>query len=195
MEPQIDTDLYSRQIFCLGLETLNALAKTNVLLCGLSGLGVEVGKNLVLAGPSSVTVFDPEVCGWSDLSSQFFLTEEDVVCKRNRAAASVQKLSELNPYVRVVLHEDKNLSEAFLSQFEVMIVCNGSLELATRLDAFCHAHGKGFIRGEARGPFGSIFVDFGPHFVVTDTDGRAKEEYVLFVCFVVFSFFSPSSFL
>ncbi len=185
MEVQIDQDLYSRQIFALGLDTLQALAKMNVLLVGLGGLGIEVAKNLVLAGPRSVTLFDSETATWNDLSSQFFLEEEDVLNRRSRAASSLAKVAELNPYVRVALHEGL-LTDAFLAQFEVMVLCNGSQELALRLDSFCHQHGKGFIRGEARGPFGSIFVDFGPSFQIRDTDGRSKEEYDVFFSFLFF---------
>ncbi len=179
-QPAIDTDLYSRQIFCLGLETLTALSKLNVLLVGLSGLGVEVAKNLILAGPRSVTVCDDTPCAWSDLSAQFYISEADVRNGVSRAAASVGKLKELNPYVQVAHHIGSVTEEAFLSQFQVVVACNCSLDDATRLDAHCHGRGdKGFIRGESRGPFGYVFVDFGPKFVVRDADGRAKEEYVV----------------
>lgn len=37
---------------------------------GLGGLGVEVAKNVILAGVKSVTLFDPRPAEWSDLSAQ-----------------------------------------------------------------------------------------------------------------------------
>lgn len=45
-EKKIDKDLYSRQLYVLSLEALVKLSKTNVLIVGLSGLGVEVGEFL-----------------------------------------------------------------------------------------------------------------------------------------------------
>lgn len=43
---EIDVGLYSRQIYVLSLEVLIKLSKMDVLVCGLSGLGVEVGKKI-----------------------------------------------------------------------------------------------------------------------------------------------------
>ena len=46
------------------------------------------------------------------------------------------------------------------------------LTQAKAVDAFCHANGIAFIRGDVRGVFGSLFCDFGPGFNVLDTDGE-----------------------
>ena len=58
-EVKIDTNLYSRQIGTFGLETMGKLIKMKVLIVGMRGLGVETAKNLILAGPASVTFYDP----------------------------------------------------------------------------------------------------------------------------------------
>lgn len=58
-EVKIDTNLYSRQIGTFGLETMGKLIKMNVLIIGCRGLGVEIAKNLILAGPKSVQIYDP----------------------------------------------------------------------------------------------------------------------------------------
>lgn len=88
---EIDTDLYSRQIGTFGMETMGKLIKMNVLIIGQRGLGVETAKNLILAGPASVTTYDPTPVQWSDLSSTFYVTEKDVGNK-SRAQATTSKL-------------------------------------------------------------------------------------------------------
>jgi len=88
---QIDTNLYSRQIGTFGIETMGKLIKMNVLIVGLRGLGVETAKNLILAGPRSVTLYDPTIVQWGDLSSNFY-TREEHVGKASRADASFEKL-------------------------------------------------------------------------------------------------------
>ncbi len=93
-------NLYSRQIGTFGMEAMGKLIKMNVLIVGLRGLGVETAKNLILAGPKSVTLFDPTPVTWGDLSSNFYCKEEHVG-KTSRADASFEKLQELNPYVKV----------------------------------------------------------------------------------------------
>lgn len=43
---------------------------------GLSGLGIQIAKNIVLSGCKRFTVCDDESAEWKDLSGQFYLTEE-----------------------------------------------------------------------------------------------------------------------
>ena len=77
-EVQIDTNLYSRQIGTFGMECMGKLIKMNVLIVGARGLGVEIAKNLALAGPASVTLYDPHLVTWGDLSSNFYCRPENV---------------------------------------------------------------------------------------------------------------------
>ena len=86
----------SRMIGTFGMEAMGKLVKLNVLVVGMRGLGVETAKNLILAGPKSVTLFDPTLVAIEDLSSNFYFKEQDVG-KVSRADASVEQLSELNP--------------------------------------------------------------------------------------------------
>lgn len=75
------------------------MATSNLLIVGANGLGAEIAKNVILAGVKSVTLHDDHDAEWSDLSAQFYLTENDL--GKPRAAACVSKLAELNRYVSV----------------------------------------------------------------------------------------------
>ena len=83
------------------MEAMGKLVKMDVLIIGLRGLGVETAKNLILAGPRSVTLVDDTPTQMRDLGANFYLTEEHVQGGATRAQGSVGKLSELNPYVKV----------------------------------------------------------------------------------------------
>lgn len=78
MVESVDTNLYSRQIGTFGMETMGKLIKMKVLIVGCRGLGVEVAKNLILAGPAQVDVYDPELVQIGDLCSNFYCKEEHV---------------------------------------------------------------------------------------------------------------------
>ena len=65
----IDMNLYSRQVGVFGLEAMGKLITLDVLIIGLKGVGVEAAKNLILAGPRSVTLFDPEPVTIADCGS------------------------------------------------------------------------------------------------------------------------------
>ena len=107
-EQTFDTNLYSRQIGTFGMETMGKLIKMKVLLLGLRGLGVEIAKNIILAGPKEVAIYDPQKTTVNDLGSNFFLTESDVGAKR-RDEACLAKLAELNPYVQTRLMEGDDI--------------------------------------------------------------------------------------
>lgn len=47
-------------------------------LYGLKGLGIEVAKNLILAGPAELTIHDPNIVDISDLASNFYCNENHV---------------------------------------------------------------------------------------------------------------------
>lgn len=60
----------------------------DVIIIGCRGLGVEIAKNLILAGPKSVAICDPDLTRIEDLGANFYL-EEGHVGKVSRAEASL----------------------------------------------------------------------------------------------------------
>ena len=90
--------LYSRQLYVMGHKAQRSLASSTVLPLGLSGLGAEVAKNLVLAGVAGLDVHDETGVARRPLAS-FLLREEDVGAPR--AARAPERLAPLNPHVAV----------------------------------------------------------------------------------------------
>lgn len=125
---EIDESLYSRQLYVLGHDAMRRMATSDVLISGLNGLGVEVAKNVILSGVKSVTLHDDAVCSVADLSSQFYLTENDFGKKRGEACH--RRLAELNNYVSTKLHTGP-LTEEVIKQvnyiyFVVLLIVDSS---------------------------------------------------------------------
>lgn len=169
--PDIDEDLHSRQLAVYGRETMRRLFASSVLVSGMQGLGAEIAKNLILAGVKSVTLHDEGVVELWDLSGNFIFSEDDV--GKNRALASVQKLQELNNSVTISTLTTE-LTKEQLSDLQVVVFTDISLEKAIEFDNYCHKHQPpiSFIKSDVRGLFGSVFCDFGPEFTVFDVDGE-----------------------
>jgi len=165
----IDEGLYSRQLFVLGKEAMEKMQKSNVLISGMKGLGIEVAKNVCLAGVKSVTIHDQGKVEMSDLSSQFYLTEEDL--GKSRAEACFQKIAELNTYVNM-RKECGELSESLIKEHSVIVLTNSTLEEQKRVNRITHEAGIGFIVADVRGLYAQVFNDFGPAFTVVDVDGN-----------------------
>ena len=95
MEPkamELDEDLHSRQLAVYGRDTMKKMAGATVLISGMRGLGVEIAKNLVLAGVSTQTRTNA-------LSLSFLLRRRD---RRSRVARP-------SPRPRRVRANDRNL--------------------------------------------------------------------------------------
>lgn len=163
-------DLYSRQIGEYGIEAMGKLIKMRVLICGMRGLGIEIAKNLVLAGPGAVTIFDPNPVQTADLGVNFFLTESDVTNKVSRGKASAIQLQKLNRLVEVKAID--NLTEEIVASHTCMVATRMSQAEAEKWDFFCRSRGVGFIRADILGVLGYVFVDFGDEFICRDLNGE-----------------------
>lgn len=168
----IDEGLYSRQLYVLGKEAMKQMAQSNVLIVGLGGLGVEIAKNVTLAGVKSISLYDPQPVTVEDLSSQYFLTESDI--GKSRAECSGPRLAELNQYVpiTVVSGPNRQLDEQMLAQYQTVVLTDCDLETQVRVNAFTHSKGIKFISADTRGLFGQLFCDFGDKFTVVDPTGE-----------------------
>ncbi|XP_047393198.1 ubiquitin-like modifier-activating enzyme 1 isoform X2 [Sciurus carolinensis] len=168
-ETDIDEGLYSRQLYVLGHEAMKHLQTSSVLVSGLQGLGVEIAKNIILGGVKAVTLHDQGTAQWADLSSQFYLREEDI--GKNRAEVSQPRLAELNSYVPVSSYTGP-LVEDFLSDFQVVVLTNTSLEYQLQVGEVCHSRGIKLVVADTRGLFGQLFCDFGEEMILIDSNGE-----------------------
>lgn len=168
-ETQIDESLYSRQLYVMGHDAQRKMASSDILIVGLNGLGVEIAKNVILAGVRSVTLLDDEPVLAADLSSQFYCDECDV--GQARAAMSAPKLAELNPYVPVNVVSGPLSTELVLA-FRVVVLIGVAADEQHSIGDFCHANSIFVIIADVFGVFGSIFCDFGESFSVSDVDGE-----------------------
>ena len=176
-EVSVDTNLYSRQIGTFGMETMGKLIKMDVLIIGLRGLGVETAKNIILAGPHSVTIYDPEITKIQDLGNNFFLTEEDVGKKR-RDEACLAKLAELNPYVHCSVMEGNDILSKVPSFHVVVITELMNKDFLIEVDSLCREKKIGFIYSATLGITGYCFVDFGNEHFIRDNNGEECKTYL-----------------
>jgi ubiquitin-activating enzyme E1 len=173
---------------------MKRMGASNVLIVGLKGLGVEIAKNIALAGVKSLTLYDPAAVAISDLSSQFFLRPGDVGKPRDQVTAP--RVAELNAYTPVQIHNsDGQVASYFpyaashqtnsslvlslgenLSQFDkyqVVVLTNTPLKDQLVIGDYCHQKGIYVVIADTFGLFGSLFCDFGKQFTVIDSTGES----------------------
>ncbi|KAM9793063.1 ubiquitin-like modifier-activating enzyme 6 [Neosynchiropus ocellatus] len=178
---EIDDSLYSRQRYVLGDSAMHQMAQSSVFLSGLGGLGIEIAKNIVLAGVKAVTLHDLKKCDTCDLGSNFFVFQQDVLRQKTRAEAVCPRVAELNPYVQVDMSFsalDVNTDLTFLRNYQCVILTEASLSLQKRVNDFCHQQKPPirFIGCDAFGICVRVFCDFGEEFEVSDPTGEEPKE-------------------
>jgi molybdopterin/thiamine biosynthesis adenylyltransferase len=125
-------DKYSRQIGAYGLEAMSKLLNMRVLIAGLKGVGMETAKNLALAGPGAITLWDDAPAAMRDLGGNFFLNQEDV--GKPRAAAVAARLQELNQMVAVRVHQVSPICNVYPKsgrRCPLRTVCSGHVHSAS----------------------------------------------------------------
>ncbi len=158
---KIDENLYSRQLYVFGHEAQKRLGESNVLLLGLTGLGIEIAKNVILAGVKSVGLCDPNPAQLTDLASQFYLKESDV--GKARADVCVAQLATLNEYVHVSVVKSA-VDEKLIASgaFSVVVATDRTYSEQIALNDLCRKYGVKFIGADVRGVLTYTFVDLGP---------------------------------
>jgi len=152
----------------MGHEAQKKMMNANVLIVGLSGLGVEIAKNIILAGVKSVTLLDPSPVTSFDCGANFYFQESDI--GKPRAATCIGRLAELNQYVPISLASGDTPD---VTGMRVCVVtCGYEGKALLDLNDKCRAADCSFIMTNSCGVFGQIFVDNGKEFVVSDTDGE-----------------------
>ncbi|XP_074486264.1 ubiquitin-like modifier-activating enzyme 6 [Sebastes fasciatus] len=178
---EIDDSLYSRQRYVLGDSAMHQMAQSSVFLSGMGGLGIEIAKNIVLAGVKAVTLHDIKQCETWDLGSNFFIRKEDVLSQRRRVEAVCPRVAELNPYVHVDMSSsalDDNTDLSFLVKYQCVVLTEARLSLQKRVNEFCHSQRPPirFIGCDAYGICVRVFCDFGDEFEVSDPTGEEPKE-------------------
>uniref|UniRef100_A0A673C889 E1 ubiquitin-activating enzyme n=1 Tax=Sphaeramia orbicularis TaxID=375764 RepID=A0A673C889_9TELE len=170
-----------RQRYVLGDSAMHQMAQSSVFLSGMGGLGVEIAKNIVLAGVKAVTLHDTKQCETWDLGSNFFIRKDDVSHHRTRVEAVCPRVAELNPYVHVDMLSsalDDNTDLSFLKKYQCVILTEARLSLQRRVNDFCHMQRPPirFIGCDAYGVCVRVFCDFGEEFEVSDPTGEEPKE-------------------
>ncbi|XP_067616811.1 SUMO-activating enzyme subunit 1 [Eurosta solidaginis] len=165
---EAENELYDRQIRLWGLESQKRLRTAKVLVSGLSGIGAEVTKNLILSGVHSVRLQDEKIVTEEDFCAQFLVPRAAV--GKNRAEASIERARALNPMVEISADTEALSSKDsnYFAQFDVVVVIGATNSELLRIDNICRDKRVKFFAGDVWGMLGYCFADLQEHSFVED---------------------------
>ena len=178
-------DRWSRYIGVMGMESVTKQANASIFISGLNSLGIEIAKNIVLSGAKRITLHDSKLTNYSDLAGQFFLGESDI--GKNRAAASLNKIQQLNFYVKVDLGLNgqaiptaaDELEKIGIKDYEVIVLVDATHEVIEAVSKLCRLHNRCLIVADCHGVFSRVFCDFGTKFMCLDKNGEEAPEVMI----------------
>ena len=124
---------YSRHVTIpeFGKEGQERLKRSKVLVIGTGGLGAPALLYLTAAGVGEIGIVDFDKVEDSNLQRQVLFGTEDI--GRPKTTVAKEKLENLNPYVKINIHETQLTSENALDIFkEYDIVADGTDNFPTR---------------------------------------------------------------
>lgn len=182
-------DRWSRYIGAMGIEAVAKQAESRILLCDIGALGVEIAKNIVLAGCKELVIFEKAIHASHSVSAniasgQFFLSEKDK--DESPALQTKHKLQELNHYVKVTVVKDNKYAKVVdylkaqkaegAEPFRAVVHTEFYPEVQQHLidevvesSVFCRSESIPFIWAYVAGCSARIFTDFGEKFKVLES--------------------------
>jgi len=127
------------------------LKRASVTVVGAGGLGSPVLLYLAAAGVGSIQIIDQDVVSVSNLQRQVLFNQDDL--GKNKAATAAQKLSKLNPHIRLTakpirIHSANALE--LLANSDVIVDCTDNFPTRYLMNDACQLLNKVWI-------YGSIF--------------------------------------
>ncbi|KWW99313.1 adenylyltransferase/sulfurtransferase MoeZ [Carbonactinospora thermoautotrophica] len=141
---------YSRHLIIpdVGMAGQKRLKNAKVLCVGAGGLGSPALMYLAAAGVGTLGIIDFDVVDESNLQRQVIHGQSDV--GRSKAQSAADKIREINPFVNVVLHEERLDSTNAMRIFEPYdLIVDGTDNFATRylVNDACVLLGKPYVWG------------------------------------------------
>src|SRR5690348_2878351 len=141
---------YSRHLIIpdVGKTGQRRLKNARVLVVGAGGLGSPALMYLAAAGVGTLGIVDFDVVDESNLQRQVIHGQSDI--GRPKAVSAMETINEINPYVNVILYEERLDSDNAMQIFaDYDLIVDGTDNFATRylVNDACVLLGKPYVWG------------------------------------------------
>lgn len=169
---------YSRQSYTIGQDAQTKLSSASILVIGYNTLAQEIIRNLALIGVNKISIFV------NDKILKQTLSTTGLYYPMTNNTIPLDDLKKLNPTIKIecvnILDEDYELDKKkIISNYNLAILTNSSIDDATDINRMTHKFGIPFIMCGTYGLMGYVFNDFGENFTIGDLDGETSEPLIL----------------
>lgn len=159
---------YSRHIIIpdVGMAGQKRLKNARVLCVGAGGLGSPNLMYLAAAGVGTIGIVEFDTVDESNLQRQIIHGQSDI--GRSKAQSAADTISEINPHVNVVIHEERLDNDNVMDMFaQYDLIVDGTDNFATRylVNDACVLLGKPYVWGSIyrfEGQASVFWAEYGP---------------------------------
>ena len=154
------------------MDIMLKIKNIKVIIIGLRGLDIETSKNIILSGINEIYIFDDNICKISDLSSNFYISENDINKKR-RDNSCIEKLRDLNRETQINIFDNIEILKKNLKFFDIVVITEIlPTQTIIEINDICRENKTKFIYTSSLGISGFIFNDFGEEHTTYNKKGR-----------------------
>ncbi|HEU5046834.1 MAG TPA: HesA/MoeB/ThiF family protein [Rickettsiales bacterium] len=152
---------YARNISLpgVGKEGQEKLLAAQVLVIGAGGLGAPVLAYLASSGVGHIGIVEDDRVELSNLQRQILFETGDI--GRFKAEAARDRISELNPEIRITLHRqrlDNANAAALMREYDIVVDTSDNFATRFAVNAACLAEKKTLVSGAVRAFEGQLAV-------------------------------------
>ena len=159
---------YSRHLIIpdVGMAGQKRLKNARVLAVGAGGLGSPTLMYLAAAGVGTIGIVEFDTVDESNLQRQIIHGQSDI--GRSKARSAADSVAEINPFVNVILHEQRLVSTNVMAIFaDYDLIVDGTDNFATRylVNDACVLLGKPYVWGSIYrfdGQASVFWAEYGP---------------------------------
>ena len=161
------------------MDIMLKIKNIKVIIIGLRGLGIETSKNIILSGINEIYIFDDNICKISDLSSNFYISENDIIKKR-RDNSCIEKLRDLNRETQINIFDNIEILKKNIKFFDIVVITEIlPTQTIIEINDICRENKKKFIYTSSLGISGFIFNDFGEEHTTYNKKGREPYNFLI----------------
>ena len=152
-----ETKRFDRQLRLPGWNQ-KALKDSVVVIVGIGGLGVEVAKNLAMAGVGTLHLIDLDIIEYSNLNRQILFSDADEGEPKSKVAA--RALKKINPFSRYVWHHSnlEDIDPEIYAKADILISGLDSVTARSELNRRAVHFGKPMIDGGTATYYGHVYI-------------------------------------
>jgi molybdopterin/thiamine biosynthesis adenylyltransferase len=157
----IERERYQRQLLIEGIGEVgqSKIKRATVGVVGVGGLGSPVCIYLAVAGIGQLIIVDDQTAEASNLNRQLLHWQEDVNASRLKVDSAADKLTTMNPNIKVRKHSERITSDnipLLLNDADIIVDCTDNFETRMIMNDYAIKTKKPFVHAAVESLHGQI---------------------------------------